>query len=488
MGKKIIVIGGGISGLCSAALLAKDGFDVTLIEKNAQLGGRMGQWKHKGFVFDTGPSWYLMPEVMEQFFGRFGKSSKDYYKLLKLAPSYRAYFENEYVDVFSDLNKSKKLFDTFEDSGGSKLEKYLKHSEKLYIASMPYLYKNNYDLMNLINLDTIKLAASFPFWQNMEQYIGKYFSSTKAKKLLMYNLVFLGGAPKSTPALYSLMAHVDFNLGVYYPMGGMYELVRALTSLCQENKVKIIKNCTVQKIDSVGNKIKLVKTNKGSFKADVFVNTSDYWHFESKVLGNSQRSYSRNYWDKRKVAPSAFVVLIGVRKKIKSLKHHNMFFAKDWDKHFDEVFENLKWPKDPSFYVCAPSATDPSVAPIGMENLFVLVPIAAGLKDSLTLRNRYTRFIINKIEEYTGEHFAQDIIFKKVFSISDFKSEFNAFRGSAFGLSHTLFQTSFLRPNIKSKKLDNLYHAGQYVHPGIGVPSVMISAEIAAREIGKKYK
>lgn len=487
--KKMIVIGGGISGLCVAALLGKDGFEVTLLEKNKNLGGRMGVWKHKGFVFDTGPSWYLMPEVMENFFQKFNKKPSDYYLLKKLSPSYRAYFQdNDYIDIESNIKKAKRIFDTFEENGGQKLEKYLAQSKELYDTAMSqYLYVNNYSFKTFLNLNTLSNAFKFKFWESMQSLVDKHFTSDRAKKILLYNLVFLGGSPKDTPALYSLLAHVDFNLGVFYPMDGMYKLVEAVAQLCADNNVKLITNCEVKKVQVNSKRINRVITTKGEFEADCVINTSDYWHFENEVLDSTYQTYNKDYWSRKKVAPSAYLIYLGVNKKIKNLLHHNLFFSNDWDLHFREIFNDPKWPTDPSFYVCAPSKTDASVAPKGMENLFILVPIAPGLKDSASVREKYYKKVIKSLEKFTGEDISDMVVVKKISSVNDYKNSFNSYKGTAFGLAHTLFQTSFLRPNIKSKKLDNLYYAGQYVHPGIGVPSVMVSAEVAAKEVYEKY-
>ncbi len=489
MGKNIVVIGAGLSGLSAAALLAKKGDSVTVLEKNGEIGGRIGIWRQKGFVFDIGPSWYLMPEVFEDFFSKFGKTSSDYFKLTKLDPSYRAYFaKDDYYDIPSDKEKTAKLFETFEKGSGPKFLRYLSASESLYKMAMKnYMYVNNYHLRNLVSLSTIKNMLGFPFWQSMETFVGNRFSSSKIKKILQYNLVFLGGAPKNTPALYSLMAHVDFNLGVFYPKSGMYELARAIASVASEQGAKIKLSHEVLGVVTEKGKIKSLITDKGEIKADVVLNTSDYWHFETKVLEKKDRSYSSQYWKKRKVAPSAFVMCLGVSKKLLNIRHHSLFFANNWDEHFDTIFGSPKLPSEPSFYVCAPSVTDTTVAPKGYENLFFLVPFAPGLKLTEKTKEQFANKMIELFEKYTGESVKKNVVVKKIFAVDDYRREYNAFKGTAFGLSHTLFQTSFLRPNIKSKKLSNLYYAGQYVHPGIGLPSVIISAEIAANEIHAKH-
>lgn len=472
MSKKVLVIGAGVSGMAVASLLAKEGFDVTVQEKNSHYGGKLESKKVKGFTFDMGPSWYLMPEAFERYFTEFEHKPSDFFKLTRLNPSYRAFFEDGHVDVPSDSKKTAKLFGTFEKGGGEKLEKYLENSKYLYKTAMSeFLYKESSRVTDFFNWKMISNAPKFHLFEKMHSFVGRTFKSERSKNILTYNLVFLGGSPKTTPALYSLMAHVDFNLGAWYPMGGMVKLADAMYEIAQGQGVKFKFNSPVKKIP----------------EDRIVVSTADYAHIQLDVLPSNKRSYDKNYWKSKTIAPGVLLVYLGINKRLKNLKHHNLYFSKDTDAHYSSIFNDKTWPKDPSFYVCAPSVTDSSVAPKGKENLFVLVPIAAGLKDSQSERERLVKQTLLRLEKMTNQKIVKHIVYKEVRGLSDFSKCYNAYKGTAFGLAHTLFQTALFRPSLKDSKIDNLYYAGQYTHPGVGLPTSIISAHIVRDKIIKKY-
>lgn len=486
----VVVIGGGLSGLASAALLSKRGMKVTIIEKNNVLGGRARYWKNKGFFYDMGPSWYLMPEVFENFFKKFGKKSTDFYKLKKLDPAYRVFYEKEgIVDVPAEKKEVLKLFEKMEKGSAKKLEKYLANAKFKYDTAMQrFLYKDYKNITDFFTPEMVSAGLKLQLFESLDKYVSKSFNDHKLKKLLEYSMVFLGGSPKNTPALYSLMSHVDLNLGVYYPLGGLYEIVKAMEIICKENGVNIIKGKTVKKIVvEQGKAKKVILNNKKSIEADIVLSNADYEFSETKLLDESQQSYKNNYWENTIMGPSALIFYLGVKKKIKKLKHHNLFLANNWNAHFESIFEKKSWPKNPSYYVSCPSKSDTSVAPKGKENLFFLVPVASGLKDNKQTRKKMFNQIINNFEERIGENIKEQIIVKRIFAHKDFIDDYNAYRGTALGLAHTLWQTAIFRPAHKSKKVKNLYYSGSYTHPGIGVPMVIISAQIVTNEILKDY-
>ncbi|HNV01450.1 MAG TPA: phytoene desaturase family protein [archaeon] len=494
--KKVIVVGAGFSGLASAALLAKKGFDVTIVEKNKNLGGRAQTWKTKGFMYDMGPSWYLMPEVFENYYKIFGKKTSDFYKLKQLDPSFRVFYEKEgMVDLPKDKKKVYKLFDSIESGSSKKLKNYLDLAKLKYdIAMEKFLYKEYQTIIDFFTPELITSGLKLQMFESLDSYVSKKFKNHKLKKVLEYSMVFLGGSPKNTPALYSLMSHVDINKGVYYPLGGMVEIVNALEKLCKNNGVKIIKGTEVKKIITNDNTKSRtlcsgILTNKGKkISADIILVSSDYEEAETKLLHKKHSIYSTNYWNKRVMGPSALLFYIGVKGKLKSLKHHNLFLADEWEEHFDQIYKNPTWPTNPSYYVSCPSKSDNSVAPKGKENLFFLIPIANELNDGDKEREKMFKKIINDFEKRTKEKISDKIIVKRIFSQRDFKKEYNSFKGTALGLAHTLFQTAVFRPSHKSKKVKNLYYTGSYTHPGIGVPMVLISAQIVADKIQKENK
>lgn len=487
--KKVIVIGSGFGGLSAAAFLGVDGHDVTVLEKNEQAGGRAMSYDKDGFHFDMGPSWYTMPDIVEKFFNEFGESASDYYKLVRLDPSYRVFFgKNDIVDLPGTLEEIYELFDKLEENGAEKLKKFLKQAKYQYDVSVEsFLYKEYRHVWDMFNLKMLIQGSRLHLFDNMEVFAKRFFKNERAQKLLQYTLVFLGGAPKKTPALYALMAYIDYDLGIWYPLGGMTSMVKAMQSLAEKKGAKFIFNQEVQEIIVENGKTVGVKTKDKEYLADIVVANADYPHVEMKLLTDKNRTYANNYWKKKMVAPSAFVLYLGLDTKIPNLEHHNLFLHNDWVEHFNVLFDEPAWPDKPSYYINCPSKTDPSVAPEGKETFFLLVPISAGIEDTEAIRKEYTDKILADIEQLIDFPIREHVEVSKTISLNDYKSLYNAYEGTALGLSHTLMQTAFFRPRHRSKKVKNLFYTGQYTHPGIGMPVTLISSQVVRDIIRKEY-
>ncbi len=475
--------------MAAAALLAKDGHHVTVLEKNDQPGGRAIVWKEKGFLFDMGPSWYLMPDVFEKFFAEFGKKPSDFYNLIRLDPAYRIFYSaDEIVDISPELEKNLQLFDKYQPNGAEQLKKYLAAAEYQYtIAMNEFIYKQYQHLTDFFSLKLLLKGTKLHIFKSLDDYAKGYISEEKLRKILEYTMVFLGGTPFDTPALYSLMSHVDFNLGVWYPDGGITKLVEAFHKLAVSYDVEFQFNQPVKKIIVKDNTVTGVKTEQHTLDANLVVANADYVHVETQLLDQEHQTYPPRYWEKRAIAPSALLMYLGVDEKVQNLVHHNLYFAPHWEDHFQSIFHTPQWPDDPSYYVSCPSKTDASVAPPNQENLFILVPVAAGLNDSKKTREKYFTKIMNHLETLTGQDIKKSLVVKRLFSHNDFASQYNAYKGTALGLAHTLRQTAIFRPSQQSKKVKGLYYTGHYTHPGIGVPMVTISSQILAQQIRNTY-
>jgi 1-hydroxy-2-isopentenylcarotenoid 3,4-desaturase len=486
--KKVIIIGSGFSGLSAASLLARNGNDVVVLEKNEQPGGRASIWKKDGFIFDMGPSWYLMPDVFEKYFAEFGKKPEDYMNLIRLDPSYRVFFDkDDFVDISANLKKNLELFEKIEPGAKEKMKEYLKLSEYEYdIAMKDFIYKDYKHLTDFLRPKLIFEGTKLHMFQKLDDFAQRYFKSDKIRKILEYTIVFLGGSPYDSPALYSLMSHVDFNMGVWFPKGGMGELVQAMYKLAKEQGAKFKFNEPVEKIIVENKKVTGVKTTKNKYNADIVIVNADYAWAEQNLLEERYRSYSKRYWEKRKIAPSAYLLYLGLDKPLKRFIHHNLYFHQNWENHFDDIFKNPRWPEYFSYYVSCISKTDKKTAIKNGENVFVLVPVAAGLKDDEKTRKKYFDKTIKHMEELAGENIKDHIVVKRIFAHNDFSSRYNAYKGTALGLAHTLKQTAVFRPKHESKKVKNLFYTGHYNHPGIGVPMVIISSQILAETIKSK--
>lgn len=489
MKKRAVVIGGGFGGLANAALLARDGWDVTLLEKLDDVGGRARSWKTDGFVFDLGPSWYLMPEVFERFFSLFGRERKDYYNLLPLDPYYKVFFgEGDPVLLTPRQEENVALFESFEPGGGAALERYVEQATYKYdVAMKDFLYRGYKHIGEFFNRRLMTEGLRLGIFKKLDRFVGTYVDDRRARQILEYAMVFLGTSPADAPAIYSIMSHVDLKLGVFFPEDGMAGAARGIARLCTELGVKIVTGAEVVHIHTEGGKAVAVETAQHSYPADVVVSGADYHHVDRQLLDGGSSHYSERYWEKRVVAPSMFIAYLGINRRLEGLEHHNLYFAPDWNTHFDTIFKNPAWPEKPCFYLSCISKSDPKSAPEGSENVFLLVPVAPGLEDTDEQREAYLDHVLAHVREVTGEDLTKDVTVRRIYSHRDFISDYNAYKGTALGLSHTLMQTAVFRPSSRSKKIGNLFYTGQYTHPGVGVPMVLIASEIVADEIRKTY-
>jgi len=486
---KAIVIGSGFSGLSAATHLANEGWEVTVLEKNRGLGGRARKFEAQGFMFDMGPSWYWMPDVFEDYFGRFGKKPGDYYDLVRLSPSYVIYFEDgDKMEIPADRDSLFRLFEKYEPGSSGNLTRFLEEAAYKYETGMKdFVQRPGHSIIEFADIRVFLSLFRLQMFQSMSSHVRKLFKHPKLIKLLEFPVLFLGATPQKTPALYSLMNHADLSLGTWYPMGGMHKIIEGMVALAQEKGVDIKTDYEVTGIEVKGTKVSGVNTSRGFINADVVVASADYRHVEQVLLPEKHRQYSDEYWNSRTMAPSSLLFYLGLEGKFDGLHHHNLFFDEDFEKHAEEIYEKPAWPQKPLFYVCAPSVTDKSVAPEGMENLFILIPLAPGLKDDKARHEIYFDLVLNRIERLTGYSIRDKIIYKRSYAMDDFEKDYYAFKGNAYGLANTLLQTAFLKPKIKSSKLSNLYYTGQLTAPGPGMPPSLISGGIVANDIIKKH-
>ncbi|MDT0552395.1 phytoene desaturase family protein [Urechidicola vernalis] len=483
--QKIIIIGAGFASLSAASYLAKSGYDVTILEKNETVGGRARQYKKDGFTFDIGPTFYWMPDVFENYFKDFDKNLKDYYSLKRLDPAYEVFFDDKTsLKIGGSYDEIKNTFKSIETNGDQKLDAFISNAESNYkIAIQDLVYNPGESLLEIVSLKTfLKLKL---FFQSIKGQVRSKFKNEKLRKILEFPVLFLGAKPSTTPAFYNFMNYADLKLGTWHPEGGMYEVVKSMEKLNNELNVEIITNCSVEKINIEGKTVKSVNTIKGEFKCDILLSGADY-AFTETLLPMRLRQYSENYWNSKTFAPSALLFFVGFNKKIDNVSHHSLFFDTDFEEHASTIYDSKTWPEKPLFYASFPSITDKTAAPKAYEAGIFLIPIAPGLEDTETKREKCFKIIMERLESFTDQNLQDAVLFKKSYSVNDFISDYNSYKGNAYGLANTLTQTHILRPKLKTKKLTNLYFTGQLTVPGPGVPPSLISGKVVS-ELIQKY-
>lgn len=509
-----IVIGGGVAGLATAALLAREGHDVLLLEQLDRFGGRVGSLDRDGFRFDTGPSWYLMPSVFEHFFSLLGSSAAAELDLRDLDPAYRVFSEpnsdgTQHGPVTIPRGKERvlKTFAAVEEGSEIALEKYLASARKTTVMAERFFLYNTFtkarSLMNrhvLGSLPTLVQLLTTP----LDKYVAKRFQHPVLRQILGYPAVFLGTDPSAAPALYHLMSALDLDEGVQYPMGGFTAIVSRLEELARAEGAVLTTGAKVLEIttDRVNNSKKPMVTgvrwrdSEGQTHfsaAQIVVSGADLHHTETELLHGTDQSYPEHWWKKQTSGPGAVLVLLGIRGSLPKLPHHTLLFTKDWQANFSAIFgSNPAIPDPASIYVCKPSATDPDVAPDGHENLFVLVPVPAdstlgtGGPDgtgSPRIEEVADR-VIDQIAQWTGTaDLRERIVVRHTIGPTDFANDYHSWQGGMLGPAHTLRQSAMFRPQNASKRVHGLYYAGATTAPGVGVPMCLISAELVLKRI-----
>ncbi len=483
-GESIAIVGAGFGGLSAAAHLAAAGADVTVYERHDHVGGVAGRIEGEGFRFDAGPSWYLMPEVFERFFGAFDREPGDFYDLVRLDPNYRVFWDDgDRADVPADPAVAAELFESYEPGAGAALEEYLAGAKEAYEIGMErFVVPKRSRFREYLSLDVARSARGLSFLGTMDDHVADYFEHPKLRQLVQYTLVFLGGSPYNTPALYTLMSHVDYGLGVYYPVGGIAEVVDAMATVATDQGARVQTDAEVRGITPTADGLE-VTVGGDRYVHDRVVSNAPPAYTERELLPAGAVDRSAGYWEERTYGPSAFMLYLGVEGDVDPLEHHTLVLPTDWDPHFASIFEEPGWPENPAYYVNVPSRTDPTVAPDGCETVVVLVPIAPGLADGPDRREAFRDGILEGLAAETGVELEGRIRFEEHACVSEYADRFGKPGGTALGLAHTLRQTGPFRPSHRAPGLDALYYVGGDTGPGIGMPMCLLSGEHVTQAI-----
>lgn len=486
--KKVGIIGAGLGGLSAASLLAKDGYDVTIYEKNSIPGGRAIVHEEKGFRFDMGPSWYLMPDAFDLFFAEFGKKTSDYYKLIKLDPSYKVFFSSsESITVRPNIEHMAEIFDAMEKGAGTVFKNHMRDMKYKYELGVPkYILKDYSSLSDLFDIGVLPNLFKLELLETYHHSIAKKFKDSRIQKILEFMVVFLGGSPYKVPGLYNLINWADFGLHVYYPEKGFFEVSKGFEKLAKEQGAKVQYQSSVSQVVVKNGLATGLIVNGVHVDTDIVIANTDYPFVEQSLLDRKYQTYSDGFWRKAELAPSGICILLGIRGRVSNLEHHTLVFNDQWEKHFRSI-EQSKEPIRPQYYVSTPSKTDPSVAPEGAENIFILIPVSTGLKDTPDMRQRLYDYVLSDLEQKTGYSIRNNIMYKHIYGLQDFTHMYNAYKGNAFGLGHTLKHSLLFRPKNVSQKVRNLYFTGQFTNPGTGTPLVVLSGLVVRNLIRKRH-
>ena len=475
MSKRVVIIGSGFAGLSAACYLAHKDYEVVVLERNSQPGGRARVWAKEGFLFDMGPSWYWMTDIFEDFFQYFGCKTSNFYDLVRLDPVYRAVFnQQESIDIPADADNLYQVFENIEPGSAARLKQFLKQTTYQYKRGVRgYLTDSSRQPLEFYDprLILAKSHLQRTQTQTIGQQVKQLFHDERLIRMLEFPSLFFGGQAEEIPVLYSLINYAILRQGVWYPMGGMQQIVEALLTMTTALNVRIETETEVEQIQICEQKGRVtgVYTSHGFYPADYVVAAGDYHYTEQQLLPPAYRSYDTKYWETRTLSPSALLFYIGLDTKIERLAHHNIFFEAGQD-------------RAPFFFLTVPSQTDPEVAPAGCENLVVQIPLPANDKYEVdTLQETYFEQVLECLEKFTGQSLREHIIVRRAYTQQDFTGDYHAYQGNMSGLASTLDQTAEHRPRLQSAKLPNLFFTGHHTVPGPGVPFALLSGQMVSQ-------
>jgi len=488
MAKKVIVVGAGLGGLSTALRLVKKGFEVEIIEKNSKAGGRLNQIKKDGFTFDTGPSFFSMSYEFKLFAKECNIDIP--FKYVELDPLYSVNFSGspKTYHLYKDSSKLAEQFLEEEPAFKEKFEKYLRKSGKIFNDTVDIVIKNNFDsklayFLTLARVNPTHIPVLFrSFWQQVK----RHFNSKEARQIISLVAFFLGRSTFDTMAIYTLLSYTEFKHDGYYNVeGGMYGIVEGILSELNKENVKITYNTEIVAYESEKGKIKSV-TDKGGHKydADIFLINADAAVFRSTVL--KRKKYSPEKLSKMNWTMGYLTFYVGISKKLPHVNHHNYFLGTNYEEYANKILDNADTLQKPYYYVNLISKYNPDCAPEGCEALFFVCPVPNLMyKTDWSDKEIIVQSIIDDFSKRIGTDITGDIISKTIYTPQDWQDQFNLYKGSGLGLSHSMWQIGAFRPANFDEKFKNVFFVGASTIPGAGLPMAIISSKLAYERIIK---
>ncbi|MBO9540603.1 phytoene desaturase [bacterium] len=486
--RSAIVVGSGIGGLATAIRLGAQGLQVTVLEKQATLGGRSGVWEAGGFRFDTGPTLLLMIDQLSELFASVGRRLEDYLDLVQLDPNYRvSWHDGSHFDNSSTLNKLLSEVERLEPGAGPRALEFLAQTQRQYRLAVDAFVSENFTRWHqFLNPTKLRQLFQVKAHQTLYPMVGKFFKDRRLREAFSFQSMYLGLSPYESPAVYGLLPFTETGMGLFFPKGGLYAIVEAMERLGREFGVRYECDWEVGEIrHAYGRASGVVARDGRTMDADLIVANADLPYVYEKLLPDKRydRLPSLEY------TCSGYLMYLGVNREYPQLLHHNLIVSRDLKRNFRRIFQDKVLPDDPAFYICNPNKTDPSLAPEGCENLYVLVPVPHQTPniDWGEEEPRFREAMYDRLEAFGLTNLRKHVVVERIFTPDDFLLSLNSARGSAFGLAHTIPQIGYFRPHNRHKEIDNLYFVGCSTQPGTGIPMVLISARLVTERIESEH-
>lgn len=485
MSPRVAIIGAGPGGLASAMLLAASGCQVTVLERHDRVGGRTSALGDEQFRFDLGPTFFLYPRVLEEVFAACGRDLHQEVDLRRLDPQYHLVFEaGGEIRATPDPQRMRQQLARISRQDADRFDDFLRDNRAKLAAFRPILESPFHSPLDLLRPALLPAAMKVGLHRSVHQDLCRYFSDPRVRLAFSFQSKYLGMSPFRCPSLFTILSFLEYEHGVYHPIGGCNRITAAMARVCQDLGVKIHLNEPVEQMLFSGKSAKGVRTRNGEYDADAVVINADFAAAMMKLAPD----HLRRRWTNRKIASkkfscSTFMMYLGIEGAFPELEHHTIWLAKDYEENLKDIEERHVLSGNPSFYVQNACRTDPSLAPRGCSTLYCLAPVthqAPGV-DWKVQAPAFRRLMLSQLQKIGITDVERRIRFERMYTPDDWQVQQNIYRGATFNLSHNIGQMLHRRPHNRFEDLANVYLVGGGTHPGSGLPVIFESARISSR-------